>query len=134
MQSAFLKWGGICAVGIGLLVFTALCYAGENYTWVMAGGFLGCFLTGASCKRIRLLKKAAKALKEGRESIVVFYRDKNLNESKNEVIPAGSDIFNFYGFLPQKNDIKAFRWQGIKKALANERELAKDDILESLVK
>jgi len=132
MKNSFLKWGGICAAGIGLLVFTALCYAGGNYTWVMVGGFSGLFLASASWKRIRLLRKALAAIKEGKNKMLVFYRDKNLVESRNEIIPAGADAFNFYGFLPEKQDIKAFRWQGIKRILENERELTKDDVLKSL--
>jgi glucose-6-phosphate 1-dehydrogenase len=132
MKNSFFKWGGICVVGIGFLVFTALCYVRGNYTWIMVALFIGLFLTSTSWKRIRLLIKAVKSLKEGKEKIVVFYRDKNLNESQNEVMPAGADMFNFYGFLPEKNDIKTFRWQGIKRVLKNEKELTKDDILKSL--
>jgi hypothetical protein len=132
MRNAYIKWGTLCAIGIALLIFTVFCYLRQLYTWVMAGGFLGLFLTTASWKRLGLLRKAFAALKEGKSKMLVFYRDKNLIESQNEIIPAGADTFSFYGFLPEKQDIKAFRWQGIKRVLENEKELTKDDIMKSL--
>jgi hypothetical protein len=132
MKNSFFKWGGIFVIGIGFLVFTALCYARKDYTWIMAGLFIGLFLTSSSWKRIRLLRKASEAIREGKSKIIVFYRDKNLNESQYEVIPAGADIFSFYGFMPEKNEIKTFRWQGIMRVLENEKELTKDDVLKSL--
>ena len=132
MKNAYIKWGALCAIGATLLAFTAFCYIHQFYTWVMAGGFLGLFLTSTSWKRIRLLRKAEAALKEGKSKMLVYYRDKNLIESQNEVIPAGADVLNFYGFLLEKQDIKAFRWQGIKRVLENEKELTKDDVMKSL--
>ena len=132
MNKAFIKWGVVCAIGVCLLVFTALCFFREEYTWLFASGFLGLFLISSAWKRIRLLLNAAKAIKEGREKIEIFYRDKNLKESQNAVVPAGTDAFWFYGYSLEKNDIKTFRWQGIKKVLENERELSKDDILKYL--
>jgi len=132
MKNAYIKWGILCVVGVALLVFTVFCYLRQLYTWVMAGGFIGLFLTSTSWKRIRLLRKANTAIKEGKSKLLVFYRDKNLIESQNEVIPAGADNLNFYGFLPEKQDIKAFRWQGIKRVLENEKELTKDDVMKSL--
>ena len=124
-----MKWGIFCAIGAGFLVFTAVCFLQKYYTWVFAGLFLGLFLTSSSLKRIWLLKKADKAIKAGRGEIVLFYRDKNLKESQDTVIPAGADAFWFYGFMPERNDIKAFRWQGIKRALENGRDITKDDVL-----
>ena len=132
MGKTFIKWGIFCAIGAGFLVFTAVCFLRKDYTWVFACLFIGLFLTSSSLKRIWLLKKADRAIKAGRGEIVVFYRDKNLNESENAVIPAGADNFWFYGFLPERNDIKAFRWQGIKRALENGRDITKDDVLKSL--
>ena len=132
MKKAFIKWGVICAIGVCLLVFTILSFIRKDFTWVFATGFLGLFLISSAWKRIRLLKNAAGAVKEGRNEIEIFYRDKNLKESQDIVIPAGADAFWFYGYLSAKGDIKAFRWQGIKKVLENERELSKDDILKYL--
>ena len=132
MNKAFIKWGVICALGVCLLVFTALCYIRGEYTWLFASGFLGLFLISSAWKRIKLLINAAKAIKEGRGEIEIFYRDKNLKESQDVVIPAGADTFWFYGYLPEKGDIKTFRWQGIKKVLENGKELTKDDIMKYL--
>ena len=132
MGKIFMKWGIFCAIGVGFLGFTAVCFLRKEYTWVFAALFIGLFLTSSSLKRIRLLKKADRAIKAGRGEIVVFYRDKNLKESEAAVIPAGADAFWFYGFLPERKDIKAFRWQGIRKVLENGRELTKDDVLKSL--
>jgi len=134
MKNAYIKWGILCAIGAALLVFTVFCYIRQLYTWVMAGGFLGLFLTTASWKRISLLRKAHAALREGKSKMLIFYRDKNLIESQNEVIPAGADNFSFYGFLPDKQDIKAFRWQGIKRVLENEKELTKQGLYKLFLK
>ena len=132
MNKAFIKWSLLCAVGLGALVFTALCFIRKDYTWVFATGFTGVFLVSSSLKRIRFLKNAAKALEAGKGEVIIFYRDKNLKESQNAVIPAGEDTFWFYGYLPEKKDIKMFRWERIQRALANEKELKKEDILEYL--
>ena len=129
MGKTLLKWGILCVIGAGFLAFTAICFLREEYTWIFAALFIGLFLTSSSLKRIRLLKKADRAIKAGKGEIVVFYRDKNLKESENAVIAAGADALWFYGFLSEKKDIKAFRWQGIKKVLENGRELTKDDVL-----
>ena len=132
MNKAFFKWGILCAVGAGALVFTASCFIRQDYTWVFAAGFIGVFLLSASLKRIRFLKKATKALEAGQKEVIVFYRDKNLKESQNAVIPAGADTFWFYGYLLEKKDIKMFRWERIQRALEDEKELKKEDILEYL--
>ena len=132
MNKAFIKWGVICAIGVCLLIFTVLYFIRKEYTWIFATGFLGLFLISSAWKKIRLLGNAARAIKDGRKEIEIFYRDKNLKESQETVIPTGADAFWFYGYLPAKGDIKAFRWQGIKKALENGKELNKDDILESI--
>ena len=129
MNKAFIKWSVFCAIGAGLLAFSILSYIKKDYTWVFAAGFLGLFLISSAWKRIKLLVNAAKAIKEGRGEIEIFYRDKNLVESQSSVIPAGADNFWFYGYLPERGDLKTFRWQGIKKALENGKELNKDDIL-----
>ena len=134
MKKAFIKWGAFCAVGAGLLAFSLLSFMKKDYTWVFAAGFSGLFLISSAWKKIRLLMNAAKALREGRGKIEIFYRDKNLVESQDFVIPAGADNFWFYGYLPEKGDIKTFRWQGIKKVLENERELQRDDLLNNFQK
>jgi glucose-6-phosphate 1-dehydrogenase len=133
MRNALIKWIVLFGAGAGALVFTAASFLWKNYSLIMAGLFIGLFLISASWKRIRLLLKAGKAIKAGQEEIVIFYQDKNLKESQNTVIPAGADNIYFYGFMHENNDIKTFRWQGIKRALENGKEITKDDILKSLV-
>jgi glucose-6-phosphate 1-dehydrogenase len=132
MKNTFIKWGVVFAAGAGALVFTALCFLQKNYTWVMGGLFIGLFLISSSWKRIGFLLKAGKAIKAGQKEIIVYYQDKNLIESQNAIIPAGADTFWFYGFLPEKNDIKAFRWQGIKRVLEDGKELTRDEVLKKL--
>jgi glucose-6-phosphate 1-dehydrogenase len=132
MKRAFRKWGCLFGIGIAVLGFTAFCFFRREYTWVMAGLFVGLFLTSASWKKIRLHLKAEKAIKEGKEEILIHYRDRNLKESQLSVIPAGADTFYFYGLLPEENDIKTFRWQGIRKAFKNGKELTRANLLESL--
>ena len=132
MNKAFTKWGILFSVGVCLLAFTAVAYIQKNYTWIFASGFLGLFLVSSSWKRIRFLLTAKKMLEAGEKEIVIHYRDKNLKESESSVIPAGADAFWFYGYLPEKKDIKAFRWERIKKATENGIDLKKDDILERI--
>ena len=132
MNKAFVKWSAFCAAGAALLVFAALCFTRGQFTWVFAGGFLGLFLISSGLKRIRLLSSARKAIKAGSKEIEIFYRDKNLKESREIVIPAGADTLWFYGYLCDRKEIKAFQWQGIKKVLENDKELQKDDVLNRL--
>lgn len=119
-------------VGALFLAFTAFCFIMKYYTWVWAGLFIGLFLLSSSYKRIRFLLRARKAFEAGSKEIVIFYRDKNLKESQNVIMPAGADASWFYGFLLDKKDIKAFRWERIQKALEDGKELKKDGILERL--
>ena len=132
MDKAFRKWGALCAIGVGFLVFTAMCFIREEYTWIFAGALAGIFLITTSYKRIRFLKNAGRALEAGKKEIIIHYRDKNLKESRNAVIPAGADTLWFYGYLLEKKDIKAFRWQGIRQATENGKDMQKNDILEYL--
>lgn len=114
------------------MVFAALCFVRNKYTWVFASGFFGLFLISSGWKRIRLLLNAKKLIRAGSKEIEIYYRDKNLKESRDIIIPAGADTLWFYGYLCEKKEIKAYQWQGIKKVLENEKELNKDDILERL--
>ena len=132
MNRTLLKWTILCALGFCFLLGTALCFYQKAYTWIMAFLFIGLFLASTSWKRIRLNKKAAKAIKDGKTEIVIHYKDKNLKESQSSVIPAGADASYFYGFLPERNDVKAFRWERIKRALENGTELNREGILERL--
>jgi hypothetical protein len=132
MNKVLMKWILLCVFGAGALAFTAVCFIRKDYTWVMVGLFIGLFLVSSSWKRIRFLQKAGRAQAAGQKEIIVFYRDKNLNESQEAVIPAGADAFWFYGFLAEKKYIKAFRWQGIRKVLENGTELTKDELLKKL--
>ena len=132
MNKTLIKWSLLCAIGVCFLIITSVFFFQKAYTWVMAGLFIGLFLTSTSWKRIGLLKKAGKALMEGKAEIAIYYKDKNLQESQNKVIPAGADTSYFYGYMPEKNDIKVFRWERIQRALENGKELKKEDILERL--
>jgi hypothetical protein len=131
MNKAAAKWIVFCIAGAGFLVFAFVCCLRQTYTWVLAAAFAGCFLFSASWKKLRLLAKAGRALKAGKNAIVIDYCDKNLKESRMSVIPAGADTFYFYGFSPETNAVKAFRWERIRRATCNEKEIGKDAIVEA---
>jgi len=132
MNKIFIKWGALCAIGVVLLTIAGISISRDNYNLVVIYLFLGIFLLLASLKKFHLLVQAYKVLKEGRAEITIYYRDRNQVESKNTVIPVLADMLYFYGFLPEKNDIKTFRWEGIWRALDNDKELEKEDILKRL--
>jgi hypothetical protein len=132
MNKTIAKWTAVCAAGAGFLVFALVCYLRGTYDFLLASAFVGCFLFTASLKKIRLLVKAGKALEAGKGTITVDYRDKNLNDITSSVIPVGADRMYFYGYSGEKNDIKVFRWERIRRAVENGRELGKDDILRSV--
>ena len=132
MNKTLLKWTILCVLGLGFLLGTALCFYLKTYTWLMASLFIGLFLTSSSWKRIRLNVKASRAIRDGKKEIVIHYKDKNFKESQSSVIPAGADASYFYGFLPEKNDVKSFRWERIQRALENGIELNREGILERL--
>ena len=126
------KWFALGLAGIGCLVFAITRYFYQDYTWVLAASFVGCFLVSASWKKIHLLIVAGRALKAGRGSIVVFYRDKNLKASRHMAIPVWADTAYLYGFLTDKKDIKVFRWERILRVLEQEHEIGKDAILQRI--
>ena len=132
MNKILIKWCILCAIGAGLIIVAAISIYRENYNLVVIYLFLGIFLVLASLKRIHLIKMAYDAVKKGRPEITIFYRDRNLVESKTSIIPVWADSFYFYGYLPEKYDVKTFRWEGIWRALDNETELDKEDILKRL--
>jgi hypothetical protein len=132
MNKGMVKWTVLCITGISFLVFAFVCYLRQTYTWVLSAAFVGCFLVSASWKKIRLLIKAGKALKAGKGALVIDYRDKNLKETQSSVIPVGADTFYFYGFSPENNAIKVFRWERIRRALDNGKEIGKDALLQSI--
>jgi len=105
----------------------------DNFSLVVIYLFVGVFLTIASLKRIRLLLKGLKALKEGIEEISIFYKDRNQVESENTVIPAWSDHFYFYAYLAAEKEIKTYRWEGIIRVLHGGKELEKDDLLKMII-
>ena len=129
MDKAFKKWRAVCASGVMVLIFTVFSFLREDYTWVAGGLLVSIFLISASIKRIKFLSHADKSLKAGKKEIIIFYRDRNLKESENSVIPAGADTFWFYGFLLEKKSLKAFRWERIRRAVDNGKDMKKDDIL-----
>ena len=124
-----MKWCFICAMGVCLLAAAVIRIYREDYKIVIVLLFTGVFLVYTSFKKFHLLSKAYRVLKEGKPEITVYYRDKNLVESKNTVIPAWADSFYFYGFLPEKNKVKTYRWEGIWQIVENGKELDKEDIL-----
>jgi hypothetical protein len=128
---AFIKWAAVGLAGTCFLAGAFVCYRREAYTYVLALAFAGCFLLTSGWKKLRLLRAAVKALRTGKESVTIFYRDHNLNESENAVIPVGTDTLYFYGFSPQKMDIKVFRWNRIIRAVDNGKELNREDLIRS---
>jgi len=132
MNKTLIKWSSLCIAGVSLLVFGAIRIFREDYGLVIIFLFIGVFLTLASFKRIRLLKRGYEVLKESKTEITVYYKDRNQVESKNTVIPVWADAFYFYGFLTDENDIKTYRWEGIWRALENGQELEKEDIMKRL--
>ena len=132
MNKALLKWNVLCAIGLFILALTAVFYFLKFYIWVIGGLVVGLLLTSASWKRMDLLKRAGAALKNGKAEIIVYYLGRNLKERQSTVIPAGADTFYFYGFSPEKNDIKMFRWERIQRAIENGIEYKKEDIMERL--
>jgi hypothetical protein len=124
------KWIVPGAAGIVFIIAALLCCVYQAYTWVLATAFAGCFLVLTARKKFRLLRAAAKALNAGRSEIVVFYRDANSGrEIRRPVIPVSADTLYFYGFSTEKNDTCLFRWNRMIRALDNEKELTKDDLL-----
>ena len=128
MNKILIKWGALCTIGAFLITFSLISISRGNYNLIVIYLFLGIFLVYASLKKISLLIKAIKALKEARTEITIYYRDRNQVESTNTVIPVSADMLYFYGFLPEKNDIKTFRWEGIWRALDNDKELEREEI------
>ena len=116
-------------MGAGLLAIAVVCIVREDFKFVVLVLFAGVFLVINSLKKISLLKKADMALKEKRAEITVSYRDRNLVESKNSIIPVSADGLYLYGFLPEKNKVKTYRWEGIWQIVENGKELDKEDIL-----
>jgi len=132
MKNTVIKWAAIGAAGICLLIFSGIRISREQYGIIIIVLFAGVLLVYSSFKKIRLLVKAHEVRKKKREEITVYYRDRNQVNSTNTVIPVWSDTFYFYGFLPEANDIKTFRWEGILQAKENGKVLEKEDILKRM--
>ena len=130
MKKALLKWNILCGIGMCLLAFTAVCFILKKYAPLAAGLAIGLLFTSQSWKRIGLLKNAASAIENGAAQIELFYRGRNLKENRFFIIPAGADILYLYGFVPEKNDIRVFRWEQVQRAVENGIELQKDALLE----
>jgi hypothetical protein len=126
---ALIKWFILGLIGIACIVTALICFSRQIYTWVFAAAFVGCFLASTAWKRLRLLRAAARAVKAGRSEIMLFYRDANLKETQQTVIPAGSDDLFFYGFSPERKDIRMFRWNRMIRVQENEKDLTKDELL-----
>jgi hypothetical protein len=127
---ALIKWILLLAAGLGCLALGLVSYIRRNYTWILVGFFTGCFLVSASWKKIRLLMKAGKALKAGKESVVIMYRDHNLKEYETAVIPLYADTMYFYGYALQKQDIKVFRWEKIIRVTERGAELNRETLIQ----
>jgi hypothetical protein len=129
ISGAVAKWIILGLMGIACIITALICYFRRYYTWVLATAFVGCFLASTAWKKVRLLRASVKAIKEGRSGIVLFYRDGNLKETQETVIPAGSDRLYFYGFSPERNDTRSFRWNRVIRAQENGKDLNQDDIV-----
>jgi hypothetical protein len=128
--AAPVKWVIPGAAGLVFIIAALICCLYQAYTWVLAAAFTGCFLVLTARKKFRLLKAAAKALRSGRNEIVVWYRDANSGrEIRRTVIPVYADSLYFYGFSTEKSDTCLFRWNRMIRVLDKGRELTKDDLL-----
>ena len=132
MNKIILKWSALCAVGVCLLVYSGIRLSREEYGLVIIVIFAGLLLVYSSFKKIRLIVKAHEVLKKNRKEITVHYRDRNQVESKNTVIPVWADAFYFYGFLPEKKDVRTYRWEGILHANEDGKVLEKENILKRM--
>jgi energy-converting hydrogenase Eha subunit G len=117
------------AAGIGFITAALACYFHQYYTWVLAAAFIGCFLVITAWKKLRLLKAAVRAVREGRGEITIFYRDGNLRETGQTVVPVGADSLFFYGFSRERNDTCMFRWNRIRRVSDKGNDLTKDELL-----
>jgi energy-converting hydrogenase Eha subunit G len=117
------------AAGIGFISAALVCYFRQYYTWVLAAAFLGCFLSITAWKKLRLLKAAVRAVREGREEITIFYRDGNLRETGQTVVPVGADGIFFYGFSRERKDTRMFRWNRIRRVSDKGNDLTKDELI-----
>jgi hypothetical protein len=126
---ALIKWLILGLLGAACLIAALVSYFRQYYTWIFAAALVGLFLVTTAWKKLRLLGAASKALKTGRSEIIVFYRDGNLRESQQTVIPVEADSLYFYGFSPERNDTRMFRWNRIIRAQDTEKDLTQNDIL-----
>ena len=129
MNRAYIKYGILCVIGILFLVLTVVFIVRTNYTFIFVSAFVGVMIINAAGRRIIYLIRATRALEAGKKEIIIFYRDGNLNESKETIIPVWSDTNWLYGFLIEKNDIKQFRWKGIQWTSENGKDIGKDELI-----
>jgi hypothetical protein len=127
--AALSKWLVLGAAGIFFIGAALACYLLRYYTWVLAAAFVGCFLVITAWKRLRLLKAALGAVREDREEVTVVYRDGNLRETGQTVIPVGADSLFFYGFSRERNDICTLRWNRIRRVSDKGKDLTKEELL-----
>jgi hypothetical protein len=132
IAEALVKWIILGIVGIACLIAALVSYFRHYYTWIFAAALVGIFLVTTAWKKLRLLGAAVKALKTGRSEITVFYRDANLRESQQLVIPVEADSLHFYGFSPERNDTRIFQWKRVIRVTDNGKDLTQDDILSRL--
>ena len=130
MKKALLKWNILCGIGMCFLALTAVCFILKKYTPLVVGLVIGLLFTSQSWKRIGLLKNAAKAIENGAASMEIIYKGRNQKEYRFSVIPAGADILYLYGFIPEKSDIKIFRWEQVQRTVENGIDLSKESLLE----
>jgi energy-converting hydrogenase Eha subunit G len=129
ITAAVAKWLILGAAGIGFISAALVCYFHGYYTWVLAAAFAGCFLVITAWKKLRLLKAALRAVREGRAEITIFYRDGNLRETEQTVVPVEADGLFFYGFSRERNDTCMFRWNRIRRVSDKGKDLTKDELL-----
>jgi hypothetical protein len=134
IAAALAKWFVLGFAGIGFFGAAFACYFFRYYTWVLVAVFAGCFLVITAGKRLWLLRASLRAVQEGRGEIVIFYRDGNQKESQQPVVPVGGDSLFFYGFSRERNDTHPFRWNRIRRASDNGKDLTKDDLLSRIGK
>ena len=129
MDRALRKYYLLCAVGLCFVALTVVFIIRLNYHFIFVTAFIGVMILYSVVRRIIYLSKAARALEAGKKEVLVHYRDGNMEESKNTIIPVGVDNNWLYGFLTEKKDIKQFRWKGVLWATLDGENIDHDDLL-----
>ena len=91
MNKALKKYYFLCVIGLCFLILTVVFIVRHDYSLIFVSAFIGVMILNAAGKRISCLKTAGRALNAGQKEVLVYYRDGNMEESKNVIIPVRAD-------------------------------------------